>query len=142
MRLRLAIVALCLLLAGCGSHYQRATPFPNEGTDPRVEGLLGELLARAVQRQSWYSSTPPVKVQEFVSADGQDRVIIYDPFFIAIWIARDDKPGHFWSLRFGARWDPYAGDGNNPKEPKHDPPGRYIYPEIIFKPDIDHYVGN
>lgn len=117
--------------------FKRDVPYVNEGTDPRIRGPLGNIAAR-LQRQSLiYTTTPPQKVIHYAGDWGQ--LTVYDPFFVSIFLKRID--GLYWSLRFGWRFDPNIGDGQNPKEPKHDPPGgRFL--DVIIKPRIDHIVGN
>lgn len=117
--------------------FRRDVPYVNEGPDPRIRGPLGNLLAR-LQRQSLvYTTTPSEKVIHYAGEWGQ--LTIYEPFFFSVFLKRTD--GRYWSLRFGNRFDPNVGDGNNPKEPKHDPPGATFW-DWILKPRIDHLVGN
>lgn len=115
--------------------FARRTSFVNEGPDPRIEGPIGELLARFQRGMMWYSTKAP----EYVVYHEGDwgHVAILDPFFVSVFFKRLD--GLWWSIRFGYRYDPNIGDGNNPKEPVHTPPGGY-FPDIIIKPRIDNEV--
>jgi hypothetical protein len=117
--------------------FRRHLGYVNRGSDPRLDGPLGQLIGR-LQRQSLvYTTTPSTPV---IHREGEwGQFTIYDPFFFSVFLKRMD--GLYWSLRFGWRFDPNVGDGNNPNEPKHDPPGaRFL--DWILKPRIDHVVGN
>lgn len=117
--------------------FRNATPYVNEGTDERIRGAFGNLLAK-LQRQSLrYSTQPPERDLFYEGAWGQ--VAVYSPLFISVFLKRPD--GKYWSFRIGWRFDPNVGDGNNPTEPKHDPPGGYFL-DVIVKPKIDHIVTN
>lgn len=113
------------------------TSYVNEGPDPRLRGPLGAILAKLQRMSLKYSQTPPVKVVDQSGAWGQFS--IYDPFFFALFLKRNDDL--YWSARFGWRYDQNIGDGNNPKEPVHTPPGGYFL-DVIIKPKIDKIVGN
>lgn len=122
--------------------FKRRTPFVNEGPDPRIEGPIGELLARFQRGMLFYSTAPPKRI--FWRGGSWGHAGLYDPFFVSVFLRRDDfgeggKP-LFWSFRIGYRHDPFIGDGNNPKEPTHNPPGGY-FPDIIIKPRIDNEVS-
>lgn len=117
--------------------FGRRTAFVNEGTDRRIEGPLGEVLARFQRQSLRYSTEPPEKT---VHREGEwGQFTVYNPFFLSVFLKRID--GNYHSFRAGWRFDPNIGDGNNPKEPKHDPPGGYFL-DVIVKPTIDHIVGN
>lgn len=115
--------------------FRRRTYFVNEGPDPRIEGPIGELLARLQRSMMFYSTAEPKRLVLHRGEWG--HVGVYDPFFVSIFLKRED--GFWWSFRIGYRHDPNVGDGNNPKEPKHTPPGAY-FPDVIIKPRIDNEV--
>lgn len=115
--------------------FRRRTPFVNEGPDPRIEGPLGEMLARAQRQTMRYSVIEPNHI--VIQRGAWGHFIISDPFFFSLFLKRVD--GNWWSVRFGMRFDPNVGDGHNPKEPVHNPPGAYFF-DIILKPNIDKEV--
>lgn len=117
------------------SIFTRRTPFVNEGPDPRIGGWLGEVLAKAQRATLRYTTEAPKRI---VFQRGEwGHVAVYDPFFFSLFLKRED--GYWWSFRIGARFDPYIGDGNNPKEPRHTPPGGTFF-DVIVKPKIDNEV--
>jgi hypothetical protein len=115
--------------------YTRTTPFVNEGPDPRLGGVIGEAGAR-LQRASLIYSTTPTKTASVEIGKGGHAAICWPPY-VSIFLPK--KNGRFWSFRAGYRNDPNIGDGNNPKEPIHDPPGGKFL-DVIVKTDIDHVV--
>lgn len=119
--------------------FRNKPPWVNPGTDDRIGGPLGYMLA-VLQRQSLrYTPTPSTVVRSFSGEWGV--ITLYDPWFVSIFIARQDEPGWYWSFRIGHRFDPNVGDGNNPNEPVHHPPGA-TFLDVIGKSRIDHIVGN
>lgn len=106
----------------------------NQGTDPRIEGPIGEYLARTQRALSFRSEQEP-KTASLPIGDG--RIAVSWPPFFSVFIPR--KNGNYFSFRIGWRHDPNWGDGNNPNEMKVDHPGGYIA-DVILKPNIDNVV--
>jgi len=111
------------------------TGYVNRGPDPRVDGVLGKIAGGTQRALSFYSETPP-KVAAIPLKDGGHIAVAWPPFF-SVFVSRGD--GRYRSFRIGWRFDPNVGDGNNPNEPVHDPPGAY-FPDVIAKGNIDKVV--
>ena len=111
------------------------------GGDRRLPGVVGKLLGGAQRAGMAYSAEPP-RVAKLPLGAGHVAVALSRgtavplPIF-SLFVPRGD--GRFWSLRFPYRYDANVGDGKNPHEPAHDPPGAY-FPEFILKTDIDNVV--
>ena len=108
--------------------------YVNQGPDKRVGGPVGKLLG-GMQRAGMHYSTKDPKVAS--APIGSGHIAVAWPPFFSLFVPRKD--GKYFSLRFGWRRDVNVGDGNNPNEPAHDPPGAY-FPDVILKPKIDHVV--
>lgn len=107
----------------------------NQGPDHRYEGPLS-IVPKAVQTGlSYYSTTPP-KTAAIPLKHGGHISVSWPPFF-SVFVSKGN--GRYRSFRLGWRFDPNVGDGKNPREPFHDPPGAYIA-DVIAKGSIDHVV--
>lgn len=107
-----------------------AEGYVNRGPDPRVDGTIGK-IAGGIQRKLSFQSPEPPKTTTL------GPVQLSWPPHVSIFVPRGG--GHYWSLRFGWRWDPNWGDGNNPNEPQIEKPGGYIA-DVVYKSDIDNKV--
>lgn len=110
------------------------TGYVNRGPDERADGFVGKVLG-GIQRAGLVYSTTPPKVAS--APIGSGHIAVAWPPFFSLFVPRGS--GRYFSVRFGWRWDANVGDGKNPSEPAHDPPGAF-FPDVIIKPSIDNVV--
>jgi len=108
--------------------------YVNRGTDPRVDGPLGQIAARTQRALSFRSQMEPKTASLPI---GSGHIAVSWPPFFSAFIPRGN--GKYFSFRIGYRHDPNWGDGNNPREMQVANPGGYIA-DVIVKPSIDHVV--